>query len=140
MPVGLAYFKEQLIVAIAEIGLGSNILLNANRRTAVREITSPLILPPSGLSVSNNEALVSYGNHLVVKFDVRVYDANVEVLRGTQDGEASSALFQSPHGLATMDNSIFICDTGNKRIRLISSSIPLTKLSSVVRLPLCKGF
>ena len=134
MLVGLAYFKEQLIVAIAEIGLGSNIL-------SVREITSPLISPPSGLSVSNyNEALVSYGNHLVVKLDVRVYDANVEVLRGTQDGEASSALFQSPHGLATMDNSIFICDTGNKRIRLISSSIPLTKLSSVVRLPLCKGF
>ncbi|KXJ15502.1 hypothetical protein AC249_AIPGENE25021 [Exaiptasia diaphana] len=77
-------------------------------------------------------------SHVVVKFDLNVDNANVEVLcgqlnkPGSQDGVASSASFQSPHGLATFGDSIFVCDTGNRRIRLVSSAIPLRNLSSII--------
>ena len=51
---------------------------------------------------------------------------------GNQDGVASSAMLQSPCGIATMGSSLFICDTGNRSIRLVSSAVPLKRLSSVV--------
>ena len=51
---------------------------------------------------------------------------------GKQDGVVSSAMLQSPCGIATMGSSLFICDTGNWSIRLVSSAVPLKRLSSVI--------
>ena len=41
-------------------------------------------------------------------------------------------MLQSPCGIATMGSSLFICDTGNRSIRLVSSAVPLKRLSSVI--------
>ncbi len=47
--------------------------------------------------------------------------AGVENKRGSLDGKASEALFNSPIGVAVTENKIFVSDTYNDRIRLIEN-------------------
>ena len=49
------------------------------------------------------------------------------------NGVASSAMLQFPCAIATMGSSLFICDTGDRSIRLVSMQCcPLKRLSSVI--------
>ena len=120
LPMGLAHLKDQVIFANAEHGKASIAVLNANRGTAVRQITSPTISSPSGLCLSNEKFFVSCSSHIVVKLDlVTVIEVVCDQANkpGNQDGVASSAMLQSPCGIATMGSSLFICDTGNRSIK-----------------------
>ena len=92
--MGLAYLKDQVIFANAEHGKASIIVLNANRGTAVRQITSPSISSPSGLCLSNEKVFVSCSSHIVVKLDLVEDNTVTEVVcvqankPGNQDGVA----------------------------------------------------
>ena len=44
---------------------------------------------------------------------------------GNEDGVVSSARFHSPHGIANVGFSLFICDSGNKSIRHVTNAEPL---------------
>ena len=112
---------------------------NANRGTAVRQITSPTILSPSGLCLSNEKVFVSGSSYIVVKLDLVEDNTVTEVVcgqankPGNEDGVASSAMLQSPCGIAAMGTSLFICDTGNRSIRLVSSAVPLKRQCPLMR-------
>ncbi|XP_078381382.1 uncharacterized protein LOC144664135 [Oculina patagonica] len=47
------------------------------------------------------------------------------------DGVVSSATLHSPHGLETFGRTLFVCDSGNKVIRMITNGKPFKKLSDV---------
>ena len=106
---------------------------NANRGTAVRQITSPTILSPS------EKVFVSGSSYIVVKLDLVEDNTVTEVVcgqankPGNEDGVASSAMLQSPRGIAAMGTSLFICDTGNRSIRLVSSAVPLKRQCPLMR-------
>ena len=50
---------------------------------------------------------------------------------GDMDGVVSSATLHSPHGLETFGRTLFVCDSGNKAIRMITNAKPFKKLSDV---------
>ena len=117
---------------------------NANRGTAVRQITSPTISSSSGLCLSNEKVFVSGSCHIVLKLDLVEDNTVTEVVcsqankPGNQDGVASSAMLHSPCGIATMGSSLFICDTGNRSIRLVPSGCPV-KETFFSHLSLCRA-
>ncbi|KAL9961450.1 hypothetical protein ACROYT_G030391 [Oculina patagonica] len=47
------------------------------------------------------------------------------------DGVVSSATLHSPHGLETFGRTLFVCDSGNKAIRMITNGKPFKKLSDI---------
>lgn len=138
VPVALAFSKERLFVANGTRNEAGIIVLHANLGTLLYTIASPLISSPSGMCLVNNCLLLSCGNHTIVKVSHVDNNAIVELFSGkvndpgNEDGVVSSARFYSPHGIANMGRSLFICDSGNKAIRLVTNVEPFRKLSSLL--------
>ena len=50
---------------------------------------------------------------------------------GDKDGVVSSATLHSPHGLETFGKTLFVCNSGNKGIQMITNGKPFKKLSEI---------
>ena len=50
---------------------------------------------------------------------------------GDKDGVVSSATLHALHGLETFGKILFLCDSGNKAIRMITNGKPFKKLSEI---------
>ena len=68
--MGLAYLKDRVVFANAEHRKVSIIVSNANRGTAISQITSPTVSSLSGLCLSNEKVFASCSSHIVVKLDL----------------------------------------------------------------------
>ena len=138
LPVAVLFHQDRLFVANGTTSEPGIHVLHANRRTLLSTITSPLLPSPSGMCIVDNCLMVTCENHTVVKVSHMDTKVTVEHFTGkanepgAEDGVVSSARFHSPHGIANMGSSLFICDSGNKSIRLVTNSEPLRKLSSFV--------
>ena len=84
---------------------------------------------PTAVAVcpEGNVYVADTGNHAIRRID---HEGNVTTVAGTagvygfQDGEAGTALFDSPKGLAFGDDGrLFIADTGNHLIRVLEDGI-----------------
>lgn len=90
------------------------------------DLASSKFRSPEGIALDHlgNIYVTEYGNNIVRKISA---DGQVSTLAGVQgqigqlDGDAASALFNRPHGLAVgPDQSVFVCDMHNYAIRKIS--------------------
>ncbi len=92
---------------------------------------------PSGLAVHKNTLLVADpGRNAIYKLDPSpTLIAGIEQKRGFADGNALSAIFNGPTGIAAgPDGKIYVSDTYNDRIRVIDGGKVTTVAGSV------KGF
>lgn len=142
VPFALIFSNERVFVGNGQSNDYSIVILHAQRGTVLHKIDSPLIVSPSGICLlgtkEGNHLFVSCGNHTIVKISqcetspvVKLYSGKTDD-PGSTDGVISTAKFHSPHGIANMGQSLFICDSGNSAIRLISNAQPLQRLSSVL--------
>lgn len=138
VPVALVFHEDRLFIANGDTNEQEIVVIHANGGTLLSAIASPLISFPSGMCLTDKCLFVSCGNHTILK--ISHIDKNVAVERysgkasepGNADGVVSSARFHSPHGIASMGSTLFICDSGNRSIRLVTNADPLIKLSSYV--------
>lgn len=136
--MALVFYQERLFIANADTNEPGICVIHANRGTLLSTITSPVISTTSGMCLADKCLFVSCGNHTILK--ISKINTNVAVEHfsgkcnepGNEDSVVSSAKFHSPHGIASMGCSLFICDSGNKSIRLVTNAEPLIKLSSFV--------
>lgn len=134
----VVFSEDRLFVAKGIRNEAGIMILHANLGTLVSTIVSLLILPPSGMCLVGKFLFASCGNHTIVKVSHVHRSASVEVFSGkedvpgNEDGFVLSARFCSPHGIAYMGHSLFICDSGNKAIRIINNADPLRRLSSLL--------
>lgn len=80
---------------------------------------------PSGIAFDQNGDLIvaDSGTHTIKKLNIAngaiELVAGVENKKGFADGNAGTALFNAPIGVAVAENKIFVADTYNDRIRVI---------------------
>lgn len=106
-----------------------------NFRPSVRVTTvaGGLIAPSAIAFLPNGDAVVADGNRIVeVSGSGSVSTIAGDVSAGDVDGPASSARFSHPRGIAVDPaGNIYVSDTGNSRIRVISDGAVRTVAGSV---------
>ena len=136
LPVALVFHEDRLFIANGDTNEQEIFVIHANGGTLLSTIASPLISSPSGMCLTDKCLFVSCWNHTILKISHIDTDVAVEHYSekayepGNEDGVVSSARFYSPHGIASMGSTLFICDSGNRSIRLVTNADPLIKLSS----------
>ncbi len=109
--------------ALTQIDLPSRTEIENRPQVSVSTVTTALTSPVAIALGPGDDAIVS-DNHRIL----RVTPAGVISLiagdgPGYRDGSGSNARFLNPHGLAVdRDGTIYVADTGNSRIRVISPS------------------
>lgn len=91
---------------------------------------------PSQIAFDKNGDLIvaDSGRHTIMKIKQNGESeliAGVENQSGFADGEAKTALFNAPVGLAVFEDKIFVADTYNDRIRLIENGAVSTVAGSL---------
>lgn len=92
---------------------------------------------PSHIAFNQDGFLIvaDTGSHTIKKVNVQTgmveVIAGVEGRKGYLDGEARSALFNAPIGVAVLDDRIFVADTYNDKIRVIEDGLVKTLAGSV---------
>lgn len=82
---------------------------------------------PSGIAFDKNGDLIvaDSGSHSIKKLKISTGEielvAGVDGTRGFADGDANTALFNAPVGVAVSGDKIFVADTYNDKIRLIDN-------------------
>ena len=138
LPVALAFQENKLYVA-SNLTSNPNILVIDSRNgTLLSSVASELIISPSGLCFLYGCLYVSNSsNHTIVKVSDIEHVPRYQLVAGSSnesgdmDGVVSSATLHSPHGLETFGRTLFVCDSGNKAIRMITNGKPFKKLSDV---------
>lgn len=76
-------------------------------------------------------------NHTIVKVSDIEHVPRYQLVTGSsnesgdKNGVVSSATLHSPHSLETFGKTLFVCDSGNKAIRIITNGKPFKKLSEI---------
>ena len=91
------------------------------------ELLTEKLVVPSGIAFDKNGDLIvaDSGTHTIKK--VKTADGATEIIAGVEnkkgfaDGDAASALFNAPIGIAVIDEKIFVADTYNDKIRVIEN-------------------
>jgi sugar lactone lactonase YvrE len=120
-PFGIAVKGEEIYVSDGENGKILKIFKDG--RT---EILTDKLDTPSQIAFDKNGDLIvaDSGTHTIKKVKSA---GEIEIIAGTenqsgfQDGNANTALFNAPVGIAVLEEKIFVADTYNDRIRLIEN-------------------
>jgi DNA-binding beta-propeller fold protein YncE len=120
-PFGIAVRNDEIYVSDGESGKILRISKDGNFAVLTDKLDTP-----SHIAFDKNGDLVvaDSGSHTIKKIkptgEVETI-AGVENQAGFQDGEAITALFHAPIGIAVVENKIFVSDTYNDRIRVIEN-------------------
>ena len=121
-PFGIAYKNGVLFVSDGENG---KIWQSADLQNFAI-LTDNLETPSAIVFDKNGDLIVAdSGSHTIKK--IKIENGATEIIAGAEntkgfaDGEAKSALFNAPIGVAVSDNKIFVADTYNDKIRVIEN-------------------
>ena len=125
-PFGIAVKDGEIFVSDGETGKILRVLKDG--RT---EIFAEGFDTPSQIAFDQNGILYAAdsGTHTIKKINqngIVELVAGIENQAGLQDGNAGSALFNAPVGIAAADGKIYVADTYNDRIRVIENGIVST--------------
>ena len=123
-PFGLVFDRRgNLFISDGEAGK----IWQADKTGALKLVTDKLDTP-SGLAIDKGGSLYAAdpGSHTIKKIDIASGEtsivAGVENRFGYADGDATTALFNAPVGIAVGDDGkIYVADTYNDRIRVIEN-------------------
>lgn len=132
-PFGLA-FDASGALYVSDGEQGSIFRVSADGKT---QLVTDKLDTPSHIAFAKDGFLIvaDSGSHSIRRVDVS--NGNVETIagvdgkKGFQDGEARSALFNAPIGVAVFENKIFIADTYNDKIRVLENNRVSTLAGSV---------
>lgn len=118
-PFGIAVRNDEIYVADGETGR----ILKISKAGVMSVLTDRLDTPSQIAFDKNGDLLVAdAGTHTIKKIkptgEIELV-AGVENQAGYTDGEARSALFNAPVGIAVKNEDIYVADTYNDRIRVI---------------------
>ena len=138
LPVALALQENKMYVASNLTSNPSILVIDSRKGTLLASVASELIVSPSGLCFLNGSFYISNSsNHTIVKVSDIEHVPRYQLVTGSsnesgdKDGVVSSATLHSPHGLETFGKTLFVCDSGNKAIRMITNGKPFKKLSEI---------
>jgi len=120
-PFGIAVKNDEIYVSDGENGKILKILKNGTSSVFTDKLETP-----SQIAFDKNGDLIvaDSGTHTIKKIkptgEIELV-AGVENQSGFQDGEAKSALFNAPIGVAVLEDKIFVADTYNDKIRVIEN-------------------
>ncbi|MDQ2746990.1 MAG: hypothetical protein M3T96_07005 [Acidobacteriota bacterium] len=120
-PFGIAVKDGEIFVSDGETG---KIWRVSNNLTFT--ILSDKFDTPSGIAFDKNGDLIvaDSGTHTIKKLNIASgaveLIAGVENQKGFADGDAKTALFNAPIGVAVAEDKIFVADTYNDKIRVIA--------------------
>ncbi len=119
-PFGIAYHNGEVFVSDGENGK----IWRSKDLQNFTALTDKLDTPSAIAFDENGDLFVAdSGSHTIKKINVE--NGEVEIVAGTAnkkgyaDGEAKSALFNAPIGIAAAENKIYIADTYNDKIRVV---------------------
>ena len=120
-PFGIAVKDDEIYVSDGENGKIFKVFKDG--RT---EILTGKLNTPSQIAFDKNGDLIvaDSGTHTIKKVNS---NGEIETIAGTEnqkgfrDGDAKTALFNAPIGIAVLENKIFVADTYNDKIRLIEN-------------------
>lgn len=120
-PFGIVFKDSELFVADGD--KGKIFVIEQDGKSKV--LTDKLDTPSNIVFDKNGDLLVAdSGTHTIKKVlsngKIELI-AGVENKKGFQDGEAKTALFNAPIGIAIFENKIFVADTYNDKIRVIEN-------------------
>jgi NHL repeat len=130
-PFGVAVRNDDVYVSDGETGKIWRITNNQ-----IFALVSDKFDTPSGIAFDANGDLIvaDSGTHTIKKLNISSGAietvAGVENRKGFADGEANAALFNAPIGVAILENKIFVADTYNDKIRLITDGKVMTLAGS----------
>jgi sugar lactone lactonase YvrE len=120
-PFGIAVKNDEIYVSDGEMGRILKI-----SKAGVSSVFTDKLDTPSQIAFDKNGDLIvaDSGSQTIKKIksngEIEVI-AGVENQSGFQDGDAKSALFNSPIGVAIFEDKIFVADTYNDKIRVIEN-------------------
>ncbi len=129
-PFGLAVKDGILYVSDGEKGTIWRVAKNGNA-----EVLTDKLNTPSAIAFDKNGDLIvaDSGTNTIKKIlttgEVEIV-AGVENKKGFADGDAKTALFNAPIGVAVSDDKIYIADTYNDKIRVIENGVVSTLAGS----------
>jgi|GEM_PF-1100825 len=100
------------------------------------ELLTDKLQTPSQIAFDNENLLIvaDSGSHTIKRINVQSGEiqivAGIEGKKGFADGDAQSALFNAPVGVAVWQDKIFVADTYNDKIRVIENGIVRTLAGS----------
>jgi sugar lactone lactonase YvrE len=122
-PFGLAFDKNGVLyVSDGERGAIFRVAADGKPQLITDKLETP-----SQIVFDKDDFLIvaDSGSHSIKKIDVTTGSvetiAGVEGKKGFADGDAKSALFNAPIGVAVHENKIFVADTYNDKIRVIEN-------------------
>ena len=130
-PFGVAVKDGEIYVSDGETG---KIWRISDKQTFT--LVSDKFDTPSQIAFDKNGDLIvaDSGTHTIKKVNVSNGEtgliAGVENRPGDADGEARAALFNAPIGVAVLENKIFVADTYNDKIRVITDGKVMTLAGS----------
>lgn len=129
-PFGIAVKDNVIYVSDGENGK----LLKITKAGIANVLTDKLNTPSQIAFDSNADLIVAdSGSHTIKKIkptgDIEII-AGIENQSGYADGDAKSALFNAPIGVAVFENKIFVADTYNDKIRVVENNVVSTVAGS----------
>lgn len=120
-PFGIAYFNDLIYVSDGQNGKIWKITKDGKS-----DVLTDKLDTPSQIVIDKNGDLIvaDSGNHTIKKV---FNDGSIQLIAGTEnkkgfaDGDAKTALFNAPIGVAVVDDKIYVADTYNDKIRLIEN-------------------
>ncbi len=90
---------------------------------------------PADMAIVGNYAYIAdFGNHRIRRMNLTTYDVTTfaGANSGNTDGTGTGALFSGPTNISTDGTNLYVCDSGNHRIRriVISSAVVTTLAGS----------
>lgn len=120
-PFGIAVKGDEIFVSDGDKGT----IFQLNKAGQMTVLTDKLDTPSQITFDKNGDLIVAdAGSHTIKKIK---QNGEIELIAGTenkkgfQDGEAKSALFNAPIGIAVAENKVFVADTYNDKIRVIEN-------------------
>ncbi|MGE0882327.1 MAG: hypothetical protein AB7P14_02175 [Blastocatellales bacterium] len=122
---GNIYFSESMTGRIFRIAAGSY----ENNSPSQVSVVAENLATPSAIAIDGEGKLIvaNTGAHTIVRVDLKTKTVSVVAgqsgVSGDADGSAAEARFNAPVGIAVgEDGTIFVADTYNDRIRMISNT------------------